>query len=71
MNDVFNQARSQENSKNKTGVHMTKCFGQAYFNNKVAQWLREEEEERARKAAEERRRLEEQRKAEEQRKSRK
>jgi hypothetical protein len=58
MNDVFNQAVNQENSKNKTGIYLTKCFGQSYFNSKVSKWLQEEAEERARKEAEERARRE-------------
>lgn len=70
MNDMFNQARNQENSKDKNGIYLTKCFGQGYFNNKVAQWLREEAEERARKEAEQRRIAEEQRRAEEERRAR-
>jgi hypothetical protein len=71
MNDMFNQARNQENSKNKTGIYLTKCFGESYFKSKVAQWLKEEADEKARILAEEKRRLDEQRKAEEQRKSKK
>jgi len=70
MNDMFNQARNQENNKDKNGLYLTKCFGQGYFNNKVAQWLREEAEERARKEAEQRRIADEQRRAEEQRRAR-
>ena len=71
MNDVFRQARDQENSKNKTGIYLTKCFGQAYFNSKVAEWLKEEAEERARKEAEEQqRRNEERRRLDEERRAR-
>ena len=69
MDDVFTQARDQENSKNKTGIYLTKCFGQAYFNSKVAKWLKEEADERARILAEQRRIAEEQRRVEERRKA--
>lgn len=69
MSDMFNQAKSQENNKDKKGVHLTKCFGQAYFNSKIELWLKEEAEERARKAAEAQRILDEQRKADQQRKA--
>lgn len=58
MNDMFNQARSQENSKDKTGVYLTKCYGQEYFSGKVAKWRQEEEEAKAKKQAEERARRE-------------
>jgi len=58
MNDMFNQARNQENNKNKNGIYMTKCFGQTYFNNKVATWLQEEAAAKAKKEAEERARKE-------------
>jgi hypothetical protein len=69
MNDMFNQARAQEESKNKTGIYLTKCFGESYFKSKVAQWLKEEADERARILAEEKRKAEEQRKAEEKRRA--
>ena len=58
MNDMFNQAKTQEDNKNKNEIYMTKCFGQTYFNNKVATWLREEAEAKAKKEAEERARKE-------------
>ena len=58
MSDMFNQARSQENSKDKTGIYLTKCYGQAYFSEKVAKWRQEEAEAKAKKEAEERARRE-------------
>jgi hypothetical protein len=67
MNNMFNEARNQENSKNKTGLYLTKCFGKAYSDKMVAKWLKEEADERARILAEEKRKAEEQRKAEERR----
>lgn len=44
MNDMFNQARIQENSKDRSGIHLTKCYGQEYFSGRVATWKQEAEE---------------------------
>lgn len=43
MNSLFSQSRSQEKSKNKTGISIPKCLGQGYLNSKVDEWTREEE----------------------------
>jgi hypothetical protein len=71
MNDMFNKAKNQETNKDKTGIFLTKCYGKAHLDSRIAQWLKEEAEEKAKKAAEELRLRDEERKAEERRKTKK